>query len=320
MKQFKRVLINESPALFQSGYFLTDGGLETTLIFHYNIELPHFAAFELLNTGEGREALKNYYEPYFRVAQRYGLTYILETPTWRANPDWGFKLGYSRHELNSINRLSVLFLREMQLSLSPTDNKILVSGCIGPRGDGYSPTFCMTLAEAIEYHGEQIRTFALADVDIITGMTLNYSDEGTGIVLASKSVGVPVVISFTVETDGRLPNGESLGDAIQRVDSATDSYAQHFMINCAHPEHFSHILEDAGQWKNRIRGIRANASVKSHTELNESTTLDTGDKCALAKNYLELKLLLPSLRIIGGCCGTDHTHLEEVCRQMFQEA
>jgi S-methylmethionine-dependent homocysteine/selenocysteine methylase len=319
MKKVNNVFIKESASIFSSKYFLTDGGLETTMIYHNNITLPHFAAFELVYTSQGRELLKRYHEQFITLAQRYGCTYILETPTWRANPDWGYKLGYDAHELNKANRHAVLFMREIQNSFDHTGNKIIISGCVGPRGDGYTSTNRMSIVEASDYHGPQIRTFALADVDVITAMTLNYSEEAIGIVQAAKTLGVPVVISFTVETNGLLPSGESLKEAIQKVDAFTENYAQHFMINCAHPEHFTFTLKDRSEWKNRIRGIRANASTKSHAELDESTSLDVGDRHKLALGYSELKDSLPELFVIGGCCGTDHSHLEEICRQLFDE-
>lgn len=303
--------------LFQDEYYLTDGGMETTLVFHYGIELPHFAAFELINHPEGWDAFRKYYKPYFNIAKKYGLPFILETPTWRANTDWGYKLGYSEKALAEENRKAVRFIRKLKNSADTGPVKFLLSGCIGPRGDGYVVGQAMTVQQAHQYHLPQILAFSQEKVDLVTAMTINYSDEAAGIVKAAKEARVPVVISFTLETDGCLPNGETLREAIEKTDALTDSYAEHFMINCAHPEHFKHVLQEDGDWKKRIRGIRANASTKSHAELDESETLDTGDKCKLAESYQELKRWLPNLKIIGGCCGTDHSHLEEVCRHLF---
>ncbi len=302
--------------LFPEGKWLTDGGLETTLIFHHGIELPHFAAFELLTQSEGREVLDRYYTPYLELADRYGLRFILETPTWRANTDWGFRMGYTQNDLDGINRKAVRFVRGLKEERAG-GGTVLLSGSIGPRGDGYAVENAMSPDKALSYHRPQIRAFAEEGADLATAMTLNYSDEAIGLLRAAAEVGIPAVISFTVETDGRLPNGESLPEAIERTDRMTDRYATHFMINCAHPEHFTHVLEEDGEWKERIRGIRANASTKSHAELDESDTLDTGDRSLLADGYLRLRELLPDLRIIGGCCGTDHTHLEQVCGGMF---
>lgn len=303
----------------KDGFYLTDGGLETTLIFRDNIPLPHFAAFTLLQHQAGREALKRYYLPYLQLAEQQGVGFILETPTWRANTDWGFKLGYSQVELDAINQGAVRFVRALSSTKQQETNTVLISGNIGPRGDGYVVGKAMTTAEACAYHIPQIKAFARGEVDLVTALTINYAEEAMGVIVAAEQEQLDVVISFTVETDGRLPSGEDLQSAIERTDRVTKGYATHYMINCAHPEHFSTILQKGGEWVNRIQGIRANASTKSHAELDESTSLDSGDKCQLANDYSALKLLLPSLRIVGGCCGTDHTHLEMICEQLFSQ-
>lgn len=294
-----------------TGYFLTDGRLETTLVFHYQVELTHFAAFELLYTREGRQLLKSYHEPYLEMATRHNLTYILETPTWRANPDWVFKLGYPADELATVNRHAVQFLRELQYATN--NNKILISGCVGPRRDQYHADHIMSAEEASWYHGEQIRSFALADVDVVSAMTMNYSDEAIGVVRATRSVGVPVVISFTLGADGNLPSGESLVDAIAEVDRATENYTHYFMINCTQLEHFHPVLQRAGEWKNRLRGIRANASLE---DPGGSIPSDEGNTSAPAQVLLEIQKRLPRLQIIGGCGGADHSYLEEACRRI----
>jgi len=298
-------------SLFKQHYYLTDGGLETTLIFQRNIPLKHFAAFELLTSKEGKRALEAYYQPYLQIAQKNKLGFIAETPTWRANADWGVKLGYAHDELAALNKQSVKFIRELVEPFTSLPH-VIISGNLGPRGDGYKTENRMTAVEAKTYHLEQIKTFALADADVVSAFTLTYSDEAIGIVNAAKTVNMPAVISFTVETDGNLPSGESLQQAIEKTDKETACYAEHFMVNCAHPRHFSHVLQTDEPWKKRIRGIRANASCKSHAELDECEVLDAGDKHLLSAGYLRLFELLPALQIIGGCCGTDHNHLEAI--------
>jgi S-methylmethionine-dependent homocysteine/selenocysteine methylase len=303
--------------LLKEGYYLTDGGLETTLIFHDGIELNHFAAFELLNDPHGTDVLRKYYQKYLDLARNFNTNFILDSPTWRANPDWGFKLGYSAEEISAINKFAIALLRKLQAQPGNAKIQTLVSGAIGPKGDGYVSSSTMKPLEAKDYHTGQIRAFKEAGADMVTAFTINYSDEATGIVLAAKALNIPVVISLTLETDGRLPGGEKLKDAIEATDAETGRYASYYMINCAHPEHFKSVLKTDSKWKNRIWGIRANASTKSHKELDESETLDVGDKCLLAEGYFALVQLLPNLRIIGGCCGTDHTHLEEVSKVIF---
>ena len=301
--------------VFNEKYYLTDGGLETTLIFHKNISLSYFAAFELLRNEEGRKALEEYYKPYLSLAEKYQLGFVIESPTWRSNADWGFKLGYSHDELFALNKQSIKFIRELAKPFASL-SQIVISGNIGPRGDGYRADFLMTAEQSKAYHIEQVKAFALADADIVTAATITYSNEAIGIVNGARSFGLPVVISFTTETDGKLPGGELLREAVQKVDAETDFYAAHFMVNCAHPEHFMNEFHGDGDWKRRVGGIRANASLKSHAELDESTALDAGDKSLLSSGYAKLFSLLPSIKVIGGCCGTDHSHLEEICKTL----
>jgi homocysteine S-methyltransferase len=305
--------------VFPQKHYLTDGGLETTLIFNKGITLNSFAAFELLRTEEGKKAFAEYYLPYLSLAEKYNLGFVMESPTWRASSDWGVKLGYTPDELFALNKLSIRFMRELALPFSQSLPHILISGNIGPRGDGYKAENQMTAEQAKEYHLEQINAFAQGEADIVTAVTITYSDEAIGIIQAAQSLHLPVVVSFTVETDGRLPSGELLQDAIERTDRETGQYAEHYMINCAHPQHFIHQLDNDGNWKTRIRGIRANASLKSHAELDESETLDAGDKCLLAEGYMQLFHLLPELKVIGGCCGTDHTHIAEICKTLEEQ-
>ncbi|HJW80406.1 MAG TPA: homocysteine S-methyltransferase family protein [Beijerinckiaceae bacterium] len=283
---------------------LTDGGIETVLIFDEGIQLPCFAAFHLLRTAEGTEALRAYYEPYLELAREHGMPFVLCAPTWRSSPDWGRQLGYAPQQLAEANRRAVELMHEMRAA-NP-DLEIVVDAVIGPRGDGYLVGEVMTAPEAEAYHAVQIA--ALTGADTLTALTLTYADEAIGIVRAARAAGLPVVVSFTVETDGRLPSGEPLRDAIERTDAeaAPDS----FMVNCAHPEHFADVLD--GDWAHRIRGVRANASRKSHAELDVAATLDTGDPAELGALYAQLRQRLPQLELVGGCCGTDHRHIAAI--------
>jgi S-methylmethionine-dependent homocysteine/selenocysteine methylase len=299
--------------------FLTDGGLETTLIFHQGIDLPLFAAFDLLKDEAGKQILKDYFVHYLDIARRYKAGFILETPTWRANKDWGEKLGYSPADLDRVNRVAIDLLEALRQEYQAEDYRIVLSGNLGPRGDGYQTGNKMNAAEAEAYHAPQIETFSTTSADLVSAFTINYTEEAIGIIRAAKRCHMPVVISFTLETDGNLPSGASLQEAILEADQATNAYAAYYMINCAHPSHFQHILQNGGDWVKRIKGIRANASTRSHQELDESDHLDIGDKQDLANGYLQLKSLLPNLNIIGGCCGTDHTHLEGICALWFDE-
>ena len=294
--------------------FLADGGIETTLIFHDGLELPHFAAFHLLKTREGEAALRKYFRTYADVAKQVGTGLILESATWRASADWGTKLGYSAEALAAANRRAISLLEEIRRSYDSPRTPVVVSGCVGPRGDGYVPDKTMSATEAHAYHDEQVRVFGEAGADMICAMTMNYVEEAVGIVWAARGAGLPVAIAFTVETDGRLPTGQTLPAAIEEVDAATGGYPAYFMVNCAHPTHFGDVLLKGGPAVARIRGLRANASRMSHAELNEAAELDAGDPAELGAQHADLKRRLPHITVMGGCCGTDHRHVEAIAR------
>ncbi len=294
--------------------FLTDGGIETSLIFHDGLDLPDFAAFVLMSDEDGRAALRRYFVAYAEIARDAGLGLVLETPTWRASPDWAARLGYSAQQLDAANRASVDLLVGLRDEYETPAGPLVVSGCVGPRGDGYSPAELLTPDEAERYHSVQISTFADTEADLVTAITMTHTGEAIGVARAAAAHGMPSVISLTVETDGVLPSGEQLGDAIRAVDAATGSAPAYFMINCAHPTHFAATLDDGDGWQSRIRGLRANASTMSHAELDAATELDDGDPEDLAARYARLRDGFPGISVLGGCCGTDHRHIDAIRR------
>jgi S-methylmethionine-dependent homocysteine/selenocysteine methylase len=304
-------------------FYLTDGGIETTLIFHEGLELPDFAAFHLLKTAEGEAALHRYFRAYADIARRFGAGLVLESATWRASADWGARLGYGSRDLAEVNRRSISLLEAVRREYETARTPVVISGCLGPRGDGYVPDRTMSEREAETYHREQVEIFAASAADMVSAITMNYAEEAVGIARAARRAGMPAAISFTVETDGKLPTGQSLQAAIEQVDAATSGFPSYYMINCAHPSHFQHVLQDRGSWLDRIRGLRANASRKSHAELNDSTELDIGDPVELAMQYAGLRSRLRHLNVMGGCCGTDHRHVEQIataCSPLFRAA
>jgi S-methylmethionine-dependent homocysteine/selenocysteine methylase len=295
------------------GLFLTDGGLETTLIFLQGFELPFFASFPLVNDEKGRRTLRDYYIRYAMIAKSNGTGFILESPTWRASTDWGVKMGYSEKDLAAVNRAAIALMDEIRQKLESAGTPIVISGCVGPRGDGYDPGTVMTPAEAEAYHGKQIRVFADAAADQVTAATMTNVNEAIGVTRAAQAAGIPVVISFTVETDGRLPTGQSLGEAITEVDSVTGNGPAYFMINCAHPTHFEDALASGEPWLQRLRGLRANSSALSHAELDQATELDDGNPAEFGAQHRALRQRLKHINVLGGCCGTDHRHVEHIC-------
>ena len=300
--------------------FLTDGGLETTLVFHQGIELPDFAAFPLLNAPEGAGALRTYYRTYADLAVRFGAGPILESPTWRASADWGARLGYTPEALADANRRALALVAGVRDEYAARGVPVVLSGCVGPRGDGYVPDRAMSPDAAADYHRAQIETLAAAGADMVCAMTLNYVEEAVGVARAAEQAGVPVVISFTVETDGALPTGQALGAAVAQVDAATAGSPAYYMVNCAHPTHVERALTPPAPWVERLRGLRANASRMSHAELNDAPALDAGDPAEFGREHAALKARLPLLTVLGGCCGTDHRHVEQIaaaCLPLF---
>jgi S-methylmethionine-dependent homocysteine/selenocysteine methylase len=293
--------------------FVTDGGIETSLIYHEGLELPLFAAFVLLADREGTDALRRYYEPYAALARESRSGFILESPTWRASSRWAGELGYSEGELEALNRRAIALMEELRDRYDDASAPIVISGCLGPQDDGYNPSQILSAGEAEAYHGAQIRTFAETAADMVTAITMTYAEEAVGVTRAARAAGMPVAIGFTVETDGRLPSGQALAEAIAQVDAEADGGPAYYLINCAHPSHFAGVIDDLGAWRERIRGLRANASKMSHAELDEATELDDGDPVDLGSRYASLARKLPNLSVIGGCCGTDVRHVRAAC-------
>jgi len=290
---------------------LTDSGLETDLIFGRGWDLPEFASFPLLDSDEGRATLLAYYQEHVDVAMKHRAGFVFETPTWRASRDWGQRLGYDAIHLDAINGDAVRLLAQVR-DASPSLTYATISGNLGPRGDGYVPSTTMTAAESRAYHARQIQSLVDGGADVITVLTLNYAAEGLGIAQAAQDAGSPVILSFTVETDGSLPDGSTLADAITLIDGHTDGYVSFYGLNCAHPDHITPAIVDGATWTGRIGALRANASKLSHAELDALGTIDAGDPRELAAGYSELTTFLPNLTIFGGCCGTDVRHVREI--------
>lgn len=293
------------------GLFLSDAGLETDLIFNHGIRIHEFAAHTLLLSEAGRDALTRYFESFLTLARNVNAGFILHSATWKAHRHWAQALGSTVGELKAANQESLRFIAGLRTRFAIGSRPIVLNAIVGPRGDAYKPDIVISAKEAEEYFCEQLSWLVSTDADMVSGMTFNQSSEAAGFVSAARRVGLPAVLSFTVETDGRLPNGERLGDAIRTVDINTGGYSSYYMINCAHPDHFLPALENA-DWTRRIRGIRANASRRSHAALDGAAELDSGNPDELADQYRALSARMPWINIFGGCCGTDLRHIAKI--------
>jgi S-methylmethionine-dependent homocysteine/selenocysteine methylase len=293
--------------------YLADAGVETDLIFNHGIEIREFAAHTLLPIPQGRTALSRYFEGFLSLAKQQNTGFILDTVTWKAHRHWAEKLGATDDELKAANEDCVRFIAELRARFSGNGKPIVLNAVIGPRGDAYKPEATISMDSAEQYYAQQLGWLAATEIDMVTALTFNQGGEAAGLAKAARKVGLPAVVSFTVETNGALPNGQSLADAITEVDATTGQYPAYYMVNCAHPDHFGDALLDA-PCARRIRGIRANASRQSHAELDAAPELDAGNPHELAQQYGALSRRMPWLNVFGACCGSDLRHVTEIAR------
>lgn len=283
---------------------LADGGIETALIERLGQELPEFAAFVLLDTESGREALREYYRPFLALAAERGLSIVLDTPTWRANPDWGAALGRDAEALERVNADAVALVRTLAEDADPAV-EVTVNGCIGPRFDDFVAGERMTVEQARDYHSAQVAALAGAGVDRVTSVTTLDAAEGAGVVLAAQAARVPAAVSFTVGADGRLFDGSTLADAIAEVDAATGGAAVGFLVNCAHPSEVLRGMDAVAGGSDRIIGFRLNAARHGEDGPGDGPH-------EFAAGVAGLRSLAPNATVLGGCCGTDAPHIAAV--------
>ncbi len=302
------------PQLLSSTVMLSDSGMETDLIFHEGFDLPLFASFTMLEDTASTDALRNYYRRHIQVARDAKVGFLFEAATWRASIAWARQLGLDERAIADVNRRAIDLMVQLRDEATDMQGPMVISGLIGPRDDAYNPAQLMSADEAERYHAAQVETLAGTEADLVSALTLTYPSEAVGIARTARRNQMPVVISFTLETNGALPDRSSLGDAIAAVDDATDAYPAYYGINCAHPSHFLGVLDPAEEWTTRIKMIRANASRSSHAELDEAETLDDGDPEELGREYAEIRRRLPQVNVLGGCCGTDVRHVKSIAR------
>ena len=310
MAQYRNALPQLSGDLY-----LTDAGLETDIIFNHGIDIFEFAAHTLLPDPKGRETLETYFRGFLALANDTDSGFILDSQTWKAHLHWAKDLGASEDELRQANHEAIAFISGLRNEFSGNAKPIVLNASIGPRGDAYAPDEAVAADEAERYHAKQIGWLADTDVDMVTALTFTQSDEAMGFVRAARAAGLPSVVSFTVELDGRLPTGQPLSAAIRAVDDATDRAAAYFMINCAHPDHFFHELDDE-TWTKRIRGIRCNASRQSHAELDACEVLDDGNPVEFGGQHRAIKDRMPWINVFGGCCGSDLRHVAQIAKAL----
>ncbi|MEW9920013.1 homocysteine S-methyltransferase family protein [Marimonas sp. MJW-29] len=291
------------------------GGFETWLQYVDGFELRHFCAFELINDKRGLACLTDYQRKLVEAAVENGFGVINEGLHYRASRDWGELIGFSREALEEINIRGIEFYRDIAKEYESPETPMLVGGVIGPRGDAYNVGRTPNVAEAEDYHSEQIQTFKKAGADLVSALTFSSVEEAIGLAKAAKAEGMPVVISFFIAKGGKLKGGETLEEAIAAVDAATDNAPVYYMINCTHPTEFAPALT-AGDWINRLGGFMPNAVAMETLDLCKLGHLEDGDPKELGGQMAEIARRLPHINVWGGCCGTDGRHIAEIARQV----
>ena len=293
----------------------TAGGFETWMQYVDGFELRHFCGFELLNDPRGVTCLRDYHRKVVEAAVASGFGVINEGLHYRASRDWGELIGFSKDALEEINLRGIEFYRDFAREYASPETPMLVGGVIGPRGDAYNVGRTPDAAEAEDYHSEQILTFRKAGADHVTAMTFSSFDEAIGLARAAKAADMPVVVSFIASNGGRLHGGETLEQAITRVDAETGNAPQYYMTNCTHPTEFEPALTP-GDWIQRLGGFMPNAVAMETLDLCKLGHLEDGDPEELGAQMAGLAKRFPHINVWGGCCGTDGRHIGEITRQV----
>ncbi|MFT3987754.1 homocysteine S-methyltransferase family protein [Aestuariivirga sp.] len=300
----------------QAGHLMTTaGGFETWMQYVDGFKLRHFCGFELLNDPRGVTRLRDYHRKVVEAAVANGFGVINEGLHYRASRDWGDLTGFSREGLAEINMRGIDLYRDFAREYQSPQTPMLVGGVIGPRGDAYNVGRTPDAAESEDYHSEQILTFRKAGADHVTAMTFSSVEEAIGLARAAKALDMPVVISFFVAPGGKLKGGETLDEAISRVDAATGTAPAYFMINCTHPTEFTPGLTP-GPWNSRLGGFMPNAVAMETLDLCKLGHLEDGDPQELGGQMAELAQRFPHVNVWGGCCGTDGRHIGQITRQV----
>jgi S-methylmethionine-dependent homocysteine/selenocysteine methylase len=303
------------PPQKEGRFYLSEGGTETEILYKYGFELPQFATFPLLDNPEAVSKMQGMYRNYLDVVAKHGMCALIGGLDYRASPDWAELLGYSPEALSEANHKSINFLREVADEYLSDIPEILIQGLIGPRGDAYERNRSITENEAEDYHSVQLTTLKEADVDLALAITFNNVPESIGVARAAKKIGVPLAISLTLDSTSKLNSGPSLAEAITQIDDETDLAPEFYLINCSHPLEYEPAIE-SGDWINRIRGVRPNASKLEKIALCKIGHLEDGDPIELGEQCGDLARRYPHMDIWGGCCGTWDTHLDQIAKNL----
>ncbi|MCB8822139.1 homocysteine S-methyltransferase family protein [Microvirga rosea] len=307
---------------FQSGVvFLTDGGIETRLIYEFSLGLRDFASFPELFDSRGRAALRKVYTSYLDVAAQSGRPMLIGSPTWRAHPDGLRHAGFGEpDDLTRVNTEAVSFLRELRREMK-LEKQVYIAGVIGPRGDGYRAEGAPQTEEAQHYHHAQARALADAGVDFLYAPTFASRTELIGVALAMAGTGCTYALAPVINGHGDLPDGSSLSEVISFIDATVQPRPLYYLTGCVHASTFSDAVADDDRLQplmpKRLVGMKANASALPPEKLNDLDHVEGDEPAAFARGILNLHNKY-SLRILGGCCGTDAGHIRALAEGLAE--
>ncbi|MBW2409401.1 MAG: homocysteine S-methyltransferase family protein [Deltaproteobacteria bacterium] len=301
-------------AVANAAVILTEGAVIERLRRDPAVELdPYIANAGLIYDQAGKQAMTRIYRQYIDIASRYRLPMIVSAPTWRASSERINKSAYSGRE--TMVKDCADFINRIRQDVSQSADCIYIAGLIACRGDSYEPREALTADKAEAYHRLQAQELAHAGVDFILAATLPAVSEALGIAAALSQCAIPYSLSFVIRSDGRVLDGTPLQAAIEKIDAAVNPGPLFYQINCVHPAIFRKAIEQSEPGFDRLLGLQANTSEKSPEELDGLGYLDTSEPEEFAESMLALHTHF-GLKIIGGCCGTDHRHIEEIAKRL----
>ncbi len=303
--------------LTSSDYILGEGAVIERLRRDTPFELDEMVVNSaFIYEEKKRQALSKIIRQYIDIGKRYDIPLLLSTPTWRANKERIDNAGFGDNDVNGDN---FRFLESLKNSYGAYSQKIFICGLMSCRGDAYKPEEALSVKDAATFHAWQAQQLAKTSVDFILGATLPALSEAQGLASALAQTKKPYVLSFVLRPEGTLLDGTPIKECIETIDREISPSPFAYMANCTHSSTFQKAFQPSfnisDSTKKHIIGLLANTSSLTPEELNENVTLQE-EKPELFGRRLAAISSDFGVKILGGCCGTDNRHIEELARQL----
>ena len=262
----------------------------------------------------GKKILDKIYNQYISVAYKFNLPILILTPTWRANKE---RLELAGFKDKNVNADCVKFLFDIRNKYGEFASKILIGAPMACKGDAYNPEEALLSDEAYNFHKFQVKKLSEAGVDFLLGSTLPASSEALGMAKAMAESNIVYILSFVIHPNGKLLDGTSLNETISVIDNSVSPKPIYYMLNCVHPTHcmsaINNELNNTEVIRTRLKGLQANGSAMSPEELELLEKTSSQSPSIWGKKMIDL-YLNSNLKILGGCCGTNHHHIKSIAR------